>query len=249
MQAGARVPKCRKTLFFRQTGNEASSRDPVSPKNDAKKPIPKRVSVNAPNREPKKASIAKEVAVPSAQQACKAKTNQDPKVKNARQPLRRKSTKQVASAKPAQKVQKRGQKMIASENRKKEKLEWEEYNKNWNKVHNPDNMPSESANNNNASGSESNDDGQSDIDLQDVVNMVDDEYKVSNLAFIEREKLNSEVRKKIKKEEEDSKKKYNSLAFRDVDGKLVKRELDLEKKKKEVENLNEEEDMEDEENS
>ena len=140
---------------------------------------------------------------------------------------------------------KRGQKMIASENRKKEKLEWEEYNKNWNKVHNPDNMPSKSANNNNASGSESDDSDHSDIDLQDVVNMVDDEYKVSNLAFIEREKLNSEVRKKIKKEEEDSKKKYNSLAFRDVNGKLIKRELDLEKKKREVESLNEEESMDD----
>merc|ERR1719181_2691402 len=111
--ASARVPKCRKTLIFRQP-NE--NKTPVSGKNvEKQKSNPKRVPDSAPNRARKPVSSTKQVVAPAARLACKAKTNHNAKEKNTRQPLqsRMKTKHRVASTtKPAPKVQRKGQKPI-----------------------------------------------------------------------------------------------------------------------------------------
>ena len=107
---------------------------------------------------------------------------------------------------------KRNQKMLASEERRKQKEEWEKYNTNWNGDGALDNL-----NPNEVLGSD-----ESEPEEILPTDMIDAEYTTDNMGFIRNVTLEAESKpRKFKNEEETD--KHESMAIRDEDGNIIKK--------------------------
>lgn len=114
---------------------------------------------------------------------------------------------------------KRNRKMLASEKRKKDKEDWENYHNDWMAYNQPGVKPGKKK--------ERDEDLESNYSSDALpIDMVDEEYNTDNLAFID--KLEEKNRKfELESEDEDARAdgQYQSLPVRGADGELVSKTL------------------------